>query len=453
MHERDHLLRILCTGVGILRHSLQSLLFSDAIQYLARNVDDLFPLSFPDHLVLAAVQNAGTDTLTLTRNSLKWSESDRILLRYHCRLQLLRALDGDFVPGNASVVELGLGLFEAGLLGALPHIPRHKARYALTFEGETPQLWPTSAGRTFTTKTLLESFAVETELLYAIRFGRPKETATNLLDDELYRLTAALFDQQFRHRPTRRVPLEYDAILDAALWPPMTLRGAWITQRPWMWTDLEPGYRFCKLINWLAEQPIDRWHYAEDLDSYPACDAAVQNIQASACIALGWPTPHDLAQEFIEELEAIDHSQQHISPYAVLAERSPRLEWSIRLLTQYRKTPWSLFHEPYTLRDGGLGVWFPGGIFPDRDIAYTGLLFEEGDTHSHFWEYQVLTGARLLIEGAIRHKMPRNHALAGCRLIGEVGGNLLGDATFPAKMRTVGDRIRAFPPDTYPQER
>ena len=335
LHERDHLVRSLGTTFGVIRHVVNSLLLSDSIQYfnLTGPPSPLYPPLMMPSVVREKIRRYGSNVEALTRDAKRWAEAERILLRYYSREQLLSALDGEPLRCHPSFCELGLGLTEVGLLSL--QFPRLKSTYASSFIADGFEVWPSVSNRYCTSRQMFETFAVEVEMLHAFRFGRPRETATNLLDHADYSFLASIFDQRFRHRGTLNVPIDFDAIVDLALWMPMTLGGCCVQNRPWQWTDLEPGYRFCKLLGWLEDRGMKPWVYAEDASGMAECDVAMRRIQEEASEALGWPTPTFLASRLIDELTQLDTRQTTASAYAVLGNRSPRLEWSIALLKAF----------------------------------------------------------------------------------------------------------------------
>ena len=454
LHERDHLVRSLGTSFGVLRHAVNSLLLADAIQYFAATgapspLDP--PLMHPLSTVLSKIRGYRGDTARLTRDAKRWPEPERILLRYHARTQFLAALDGESVPWPRHC-ELGLGLTDASLLSL--NLPRLKGVYASSFSADEFTVWPNIDGYYLTSRQMFETIAVEVEMLHAFRFGRPRSTATNLLDHADYILLATLFDRRFRSRGTTKVPIDFDAIVDLALWVPMTLGGPCIEERPWQWTDFEPGYRFCKLLGWLEDRGIKPWVYAEDAGHFEECDVAMRRIQEEACCALGWPSPVFLATRLIDELTQIDVRQTTSSGYAVLGDRSPRLEWSIKLMKEFVDAPYSRSYRPFEKLSGSpVSVWFPCGVFADKDFAIDGLMWT--DPHSPFVDYQVFTTLRMLMEGPIDRLMPRQHAQMGCRLIGSIGSDMLGDTSFLSKMENSSELVRklpaAVPPYTRPR--
>jgi hypothetical protein len=455
LHEYDHLLRSLSTSWGILRHALSSLLTKDALLYIEAvqgQSQHLFPLEHNRHPRQKQIRAIGGRILPLLE-SISTGSPDGILLRYLCRKALLKAFDGEALRGNLHLVDCGLMLFRDGL--SLDHGTHPRSvDYAEIWDAkDLPEIHPTVQGitpLTFSAKPLLEAFAIERELMYANRFGKPEHESSDLTGVTIYRQCIELFDRRFRDRGSMHIPLEFDAITELSLWIPMTLRGVVMDRNYFIWTDFEPGYRFCKLMDWLVTESPKEWVYPEGLTEEES-NIYISEFQEKAAKALGWPTPSRLIDLLIEELTAIDTSKKTLGSYAVIHDESPRLQWVLALLKERRKSPFAIYDRfmPLTGSQTDLpSIWFPGGIFPDGDSAFSDLLFDKETTH--FDEWHVLVGSRSLLEGFGDSRMPRHHAHSACELIRGYGNALLNNSDFGNSVIEAWRAIEKLPSDVYP---
>jgi hypothetical protein len=395
------------------------------------------------------VWSYGADTVRLTRDANTWPAHERHLVRYLAILALLNALDGDPPQDYAHLAELGLGLVDSALVTQASQAKQY-GRYGSVFEEEAVALWHHLDDRSaLSSRDIFEAFALETESIYAVAMGRSESSPTNLVDYKHYTQVVRLAMKYFGHIRERKLPIEVDACMDLALWIPLTLRGNWFRKRGWTWFDLEPGHRLIKAFEFLSQQKDHDFHFAEDGLSLTHCDQAYQEIQAKVCAGLGWPTPSELAEGLIEEIDDLDETVMTANHFAVLHENSPRLNWSRTMLRKYLKEPFSAFYPTFSIRQYSEDpIWFPAGIFGDKDFQMTGTGLDSDN--SQWNEYQILTTLRMMIEGPIAHPMPRFHAATGLELAGVYGEGLLGEPGLRAKMVSIAKTMLSLPDDRPP---
>lgn len=455
MHEFDHLVRTLSTSHGIVRHSLVSLLCASAIQYVSTSEGILqrtFPLELPGHPLVQIARTAGGNVGRLLTTADKWHPAHRHLLRYVCYRQLLDAWDGRR-PALPHLLEAGLALFEAAVRGGIGsdgNTPRFLSPWD---DNEVPEWRAIHDLSDYVSPfigaaAMYESFAVETELIFAQRFGRTKQNSTDLLGGELYRVSAELFHRVFLNRGTRRVPLEFDAVLGLSLWVPFTLHGTAMRTETFHWSDLEPGHRFLRAIGELLDMRYDDWHYGEEESDPGGCDAPIIEIQETLAARLNWPTPQALNDILTRQLKSIDQRGDCPSAYAVIEKASPRISWVLRLLGAARDAPFSSFYRLIQEKFASTGIYFPAILCTDKIVVNTGLLFEEAT--SHLSERYILAGSQMLIDGAAHHAFTRSEAIAALELIAGYGQSLLGDQRFPEQLKPWRAEITGRPSDLPP---
>ena len=116
-------------------------------------------------------------------------------------------------------------------------------------------------GYTITTESLMEALAILKESIFSVDYD---EAA----DGEVLRNAGAIYTFALsyarnaleNHFDWDVQPVEVEAALNLALWPPFIPSGL-SEFRCWQWDDIEPGHRFQRIIDWLSTRPTSLTHH------------------------------------------------------------------------------------------------------------------------------------------------------------------------------------------------
>lgn len=97
------------------------------------------------------------------------------------------------------------------------------------------------------------------------------------------------------------IPMELFAAVDLALWMPITPSGFRSPRGNLTWLDIQPGWRFIKILRQLREIGLTPSSHPNKLEDR---NQRFRMIQAEICGALGWATVEEIATEWIRFFDA-----------------------------------------------------------------------------------------------------------------------------------------------------
>ncbi|MFO0936220.1 MAG: hypothetical protein U0798_06870 [Gemmataceae bacterium] len=131
----------------------------------------------------------------------------------------------------------------------------------------------------------------------------------------------------------RMFPFELFIAADLALWPPFFPNDDLSIDGVLNWTDLDPGRRFVRILAAMVNRKITPSIIPADRRNERFVE-----LQSDICHDFGWPTPHDLAAQWLEHLS--HHLEIDTTPWHAMDGPSRyRIENAIKLLSIRLKTP------------------------------------------------------------------------------------------------------------------
>ena len=286
----------------------------------------------------------GTDLYTVVRSLRRLGCNDPVILNGSPLVRLLHALiqENDLRQILLGFPHYGPSYQLAETLRRLfgvTEVPTDTSDFYARPENDT---YP---GMPITAEHILESLGIIKEALYAneyqeidhdeiipnapVQYTFAMSYARSMLEDR--------FDWEFQ-------PVELDAALNLALWPPFVPSGL-TSHRAWRWDDIEPGYRFCRMIEWLSER-------SEPLTSHEKLtpderNSVVSRFFSEASEYFDWTHPRELAEAWIDHLSGITPwSKTQYYWWCLSGEPQLRTRYSLRLLKEFRDRPHTVWFLP-----------------------------------------------------------------------------------------------------------
>lgn len=286
-HEDDHVNRLLSTSFGYLCDAIRCRwLTGVADEYrraggpcLPMRPPDLYPVPPADELLRQAMNGRS-----------EWVEAFAPRLG---NLSLMKAVTDDVTPAELilALAEVSGGRAEAmGRLlrgidlvgGAFPLTARHLLEFsAIRRQGNT--LLQMDAGLDDINRLIGSESGQYSAAVAAWRMAFPDSAPTD--PDAGACGWGAAF------------PLELFVAVDLALWVPFLPSGRFRITPDTTWADLHPGRRFARVLgvlNGMGVRPL--------VTADPVTDERVRGVQREVCERLDWPTPEQLAGEWLTGL-------------------------------------------------------------------------------------------------------------------------------------------------------
>lgn len=254
VHELDHLRRHLGTSYGLFRHAASSLLVRATAERLAarrpRGAADPVPFvgtadgEYCRDLVRSPVLSRSRKQMTACFRHP--AESRRLL--YVALAELVRQWDG--LPPLADPHLAALALRAIGDAFAFSRSPGHSDPSGLLTPDEPLRQYlraeypycPFLAGRPLGGHAVLEFFGVYREATEHAARGLERRAWTDFAGQgEYLRVVDHFLTAVCGFPADGRFPVEFDAVAELALWPPVTPDGILTAGRPLSWFDLQPG--------------------------------------------------------------------------------------------------------------------------------------------------------------------------------------------------------------------
>ena len=371
-HEQDHLLRILSTSYGYIRHvvdcCLTWFLLESASDGLKQGVKTIFPLlnSFSkDAQDIPLPYKISQVELIKLRDNYHY----RYLMHYIGFEEFVRSLDG-FEPK----VDSEMAVWGAQLLqGFLCENPSHRTRiydqkpgseFISIFYNPLHSSCPYFEGKRLGAFHLLETLGFLMEVLVGGVAKIDPESWDEMVSDPLYGMTFKIFrDYLFQNKPYygRGLPIEWEAALELSLWIPISPFG-FIGSYQIEWRDIHPGWRYIKIIEYLA-QCKEKWTEPSTLD-FESFDKSITEIQNRMCQALGWPMVSEIIASW-QRISEIHYSEIHI-PF--LFGDHPRRRFLSSMMSLRNSFPFTAYINKEASFVTESAPSFPGIIANDKDI-------------------------------------------------------------------------------------
>ncbi len=146
-------------------------------------------------------------------------------------------------------------------------------------------------------------------------------------------------------------PVELEAALALALWPPLTPDGLWPRsqdQGRYHWEDIEPGHRYCRIVEHLRSRNQRLTNH--NTLSQSEREAFFIDFSERMCRELAWATPYELAHAWIKHLYVANPWERASSGWWNVGARSFRTQGAYQFLTWYLSHPYIAFYQDETCR-------------------------------------------------------------------------------------------------------
>lgn len=208
---------------------------------------------------------------------------------------------------------------------------------------------PDHPGRAITAASVLEGLGILKEAMFDKERGDATDHDVIGSAEPAYTFALSYARSVLANRFNWDVqPVELEAALGLALWPPLTPNGL-SEIRSWTWEDVEPGHRYQRIISWLADRgkPLTNHDTLSDV----ARDELFETFYREACEHFTWPSPSLLAELWIAHLESSTPFSSTANTWWCLGERRIRTMYALNLLREQAAHPYhAWFHvAPTTL--------------------------------------------------------------------------------------------------------
>ncbi|MGV2336159.1 MAG UNVERIFIED_CONTAM: hypothetical protein LVR18_19315 [Planctomycetaceae bacterium] len=172
--------------------------------------------------------------------------------------------------------------------------------------------------------SLFEFLGISRECGLRKKFGIRYSDSESMIQTTVYQHAAQVFRSCFPdsgHRTS--LPSDHYLACDLALWIPIGPNGVSLHQRSkkLRWEDIHPGHRFLRILELLnpkhfvgADHPLNGDY-----------DAWFTEETSRICHLLDWPTPAQLAAEWLEAIELPEHANIFVKDSPVLARVTRQL--------------------------------------------------------------------------------------------------------------------------------
>lgn len=339
LHEYDHLMRLLGTPYGLIRHGLMSnfawhffaaLKTSGDIETLQKNWQIVLQENSP---VLTVNQFS-----SLFFGDNNWSD----IFRAQCALSAVRFIDNADIKQLRTDALLGMTQYLYTLTGKNFDSPS-------TFINDNHNLWrhfPQNmrtlylGGKSIPVHSLLEYLGVVVELAHTAEVhGSDTEFPKDLRPADyvnILHLIKKILPEAV-NPDSQTIAQEVEALVELSLWIPL-----WpdmdFDQLPLHGGYFSPVQRFAMILQSCKSLGLSMQHDK----AFDITTAATRgkDIQQAICDHLGWPTPAFIAQKWHRALVAIEQQADHlVFPFYFQHPTHPRLKWSIELLSEFAHNP------------------------------------------------------------------------------------------------------------------
>lgn len=335
LHEYDHLVRMLGTSYGLLRHGFAS----HYLDYFLRACEaggGLEPFRNA-WAVQSVTAHHATPQEVLDRYIAGSHES--VVLRSITFRDAIAALDGGDLDGLRVGTLLSWAEYAAGVTG-------HSVVDEGALRARAHDLWgsrPTSAnrliyidGRPLTAKDILEYLGIVVELAYAVQYGSGGAGFPADLSERTYlQILNAVkaFLPRALDTTSMTMAQETEGLFELALWVPVW-PGMTADQLPEHGIDLIPSYRLSAVFDSCEALglPLTLDTSVDDLEEV---SARVRALQAAICNDRGWPTPDVIARHWDDYLRQLEEtSERGWSRLFFHHPRSRRASWARQLVRE-----------------------------------------------------------------------------------------------------------------------
>lgn len=411
-HEFDHLRRVGSTSFG----QLLAALFAKKIRHSFRLID---------------WEGGKTADLVGRDKEFEWNLESALSVR-----ETEYALLADSpVPDSYSKACAASALNTMRDLGGGNHLQLGEKPY----QDIIPAVSSKHGPRVIGAQALLEHFAIGKESSFAaFALGRDAAPVNEYKSVHLYSLAGSIWRDMYElpmpevkatswtESPEclsgRRFPVEIQAAIDLALWVPFGPSG-WT---PGMkWHDVHPGWRFLTILDLLKNSEVEMTPFSS---ANVMSDGQFATLQTDWANKLGWPSPAELGDKWLEALEQAQADEEN----AVRRERS----WTIRddwwrwrgdadyLRTKQKHPGFSVTTRPAT--HGFAHLWFHLLLAEDRNRerldfhippAFQERLKNQGYRYPPAFSLQTVTEAMLCHaknpNGRLSRRLQRLHERMG----------------------------------------
>lgn len=339
LHEYDHLVRLLGTSYGLVRHGLLS-------QYL-----HYFLQAFEQAGDLATFRSRWNEVRSGTDGKLGADRFDSMYFRDESSRNLFRAqacLDGVGILDGKALGAVGVGALASwgeyceGLLGNSPIqndalLARLRQLWGAVPRDRKPSLIYID-GVPLRVHDILEYLGVVVELGYRVQYGEGLGEFPSDLSERVYLqilnviktyVPKAIDDVRMAH--------EVEALLELALWVPLWPSMSEI-DLPEHGTHLLPSYRLQLLLD--AAKELDLPFSFDDRTDVEEISPRAREFQEAICNHLKWPSPATIAKHWATGLTAIEaNASDDWTKVFFHHPRSRRLAWSKQLIVECGEHP------------------------------------------------------------------------------------------------------------------
>jgi hypothetical protein len=382
-HEQDHLLRLLSTSYGYLRYVLDVAMtfffVETAQQALAAGRHPVFPLiqSFPGGLT-AFPRPYQLEPLRVL--PLRADGHFRSLCHLLAFEEFQRSMDGVDALFDPQMALFGARLFD-GFARGRSVLPTTLERATLStflarFYSPGNLAVPRHQGGALGAFLLLECLGYLMEVQISSAQGGNGETLERKLRSARYSTVYRLFrDSVLQEHPYSGpgLPVEFEAAVELSLWIPWGPQGALCAAN---WPDIQPGWRFLRILEHLAEQKPP-WTSPAVAD-FDAIDTAMLAVQERFCARMGWPTPAEIIDAWLAQ-------EDEAMPLPLLYAGHPRRRM-LRDGLQWRKTsPFRLYLNDARILENPMGPSFPGFVCEDTDLTLESATWRNAHGQAMNW--------------------------------------------------------------------
>jgi hypothetical protein len=338
LHEYDHLVRMLGTSYGLVRHGFAS----HYLDYFLRASASAGELdAFRKHWNAARKTARDAQPQTVLEQYFA-GDRESLVLRSHTFREAIAMLDGGGLDGMRVGPLLSWAEYVAGLIGAI--VDEEALRdYAHELWGSRPARSNRLIhidGHPLSVKDILEYLGIVVELAYAVQYGDRREFPSDLSARTYLQILNTLKAFMPRALDAERMMMaqEVEGLFELALWIPLW-PGMTAADLPEHAIDLIPSYRLSAVIDSCEELglPLTLDTSVDDLDEV---STRVRVLQVAICEHRRWPLPDVIAQHWEAALQKVEAANETgWSRVFFHHPRSRRATWARQLVRECGEHP------------------------------------------------------------------------------------------------------------------